>query len=323
MEKIILNIWYSNQIFYRLVSYLLIPISLLYLLIFYLIRIFKTEYKIDIPIICIGNINLGGTGKTSTLLEIINHFKINNKNICVLLKGYGGKKTIFKKVSPDESAVLVGDEAILYSNHVPTYISTNRRLAVKKILDDVNPDFILLDDGFQDKSLFKDKNILMVNGERAFGNKLCLPAGPLRELIKPALKRAQFLIIVGNDKTKIKSMYNDIEIDTLTASIEPLYIDKNKKYLAFSGIGNNQSFFDTLINSNCNVPKTFEFADHHFYTEGELNNLKKIASENNLSLITTEKDFMKIPEKFKKKIDFLEIDLIIHDEEKLIELLTK
>ena len=309
MEKIILNIWYSNQILYRLVSYVLIPISLLYLLIFYLIRIFKTEYKVDIPIICIGNINLGGTGKTSTLLEIINHFKINNKNICVLLKGYGGKKTIFKKVSPDESAVQVGDEAILYSNHVPTYISTNRRLAVKKILDDVNPDFILLDDGFQDKSLFKDKNILMVNGERGFGNKLCLPAGPLRELIKPALKRAQFLIIVGNDKTKIKSMYNDIEIDTLTASIEPLYIDKNKKYLAFSGIGNNQSFFDTLINSNCNVPKTFEFADHHFYTEGELNNLKKIASENNLSLITTEKDFVRIPKEKRKGIECLKVEI--------------
>ncbi len=309
MEKIILNIWYSNQIFYRLVSYVLIPISLLYLLIFYLNRIFKTEYKIDIPIICIGNINLGGTGKTSTLLEIINHFKINNKNICVLLKGYGGKKTIFKKVSPDESAVLVGDEAILYSNHVPTYISTNRRLAVKKILDDVNPDFILLDDGFQDKSLFKDKNILMVNGERGFGNRLCLPAGPLRELIKPALKRAQFLIIVGDDKTKIKSMYNDIKIDTLTASIEPLYIDKNKKYLAFSGIGNNQSFFDTLINNNCNVPKTFEFADHHFYTEGELDNLKKIASENNLSLITTEKDFVRIPEEKRKGIECLKVEI--------------
>ena len=149
----------------------------------------------------------------------------------------------------------------------------------------------------------------MVNGERGFGNKLCLPAGPLRELIKPALKRAQFLIIVGDDKTKIKSMYNDIEIDTLTASIEPLYIDRNKTYLAFSGIGNNQSFFDILINNNCNVPKTFEFADHHFYTEGELNNLKKIASENNLSLITTEKDFVRIPEEKRKGIECLKVKI--------------
>ena len=309
MEKIILNIWYSNKIFYRLVSYILFPISLIYILIFYLFRIFKTEIKIGIPILCVGNINVGGTGKTSTLLEIIKHFKNKEKNICVLLKGYGGKKHKFKKVSPNDSATLVGDEAILFSNHVPTYISTNRMLAVTKILNDINPDFILLDDGFQDKSLFKDKNILMVNGERGFGNKLCLPAGPLRELIKPALKRAQFLIIVGDDKTKIKSMYNDIKIDTLTASIEPLYIDKNKKYLAFSGIGNNQSFFDTLINNNCNVPKTFEFADHHFYTEGELNNLKKIASENNLSLITTEKDFVRIPKEKRKGIECLKVEI--------------
>ena len=203
----------------------------------------------------------------------------------------------------------MGDEAILFSNHVPTYISTNRMLAVNKILNDINPDFILLDDGFQDKSLFKDKNILMVNGERGFGNRLCLPAGPLRELIKPALKRAQFLIIVGDDKTKIKSMYNDIKIDTLTASIEPLYIDKNKKYLAFSGIGNNQSFFDTLINNNCTVPKTVEFPDHHFFTEDELNHLKKMASDNNLSLITTEKDFVRIPKEKRKGIECLKVKI--------------
>ena len=261
MEKIILNIWYSNQIFYRLVSYVLIPVSLLYILIFNLIRIYKTEHKIDIPIICVGNINVGGTGKTSTLLEIIKYLKNKEKNICVLLKGYGGKKHTFKKVSPNDSATLVGDEAMLFSNHVPTYISTNRMLAVNKILNDISPDFILLDDGFQDKSLFKDKNILMVNGARGFGNGLCLPAGPLRELIKPALKKAQFLIIVGDDKTKIKSMYKNINIDTLTASIKPLYVDKNKKYLAFSGIGNNQSFFDTLIDNNCTVSKTVEFPE--------------------------------------------------------------
>ena len=182
-------------------------------------------------------------------------------------------------------------------------------LAVTKILNDINPDFILLDDGFQDKSLFKDKNILMVNGERGFGNRLCLPAGPLRELIKPALKKAQFLIIVGDDKTKIKSMYNDIKIDTLTASIEPLYIDKNKKYLAFSGIGNNQSFFDTLINNNCTVPKTVEFPDHHFFTEDELNHLKKMASDNNLYLITTEKDFVRIPEEKRKGIKCLKVKM--------------
>ena len=74
-------------------------------------------------------------------------------------------------------------------------------------------------------------------------------------------------------------------------------------------IGNNQSFFDTLINNNCNVPKTFEFADHHFYTEGELNNLKKIASENNLSLITTEKDFVRIPEEKRKGIECLKVEI--------------
>ena len=212
----------------------------------------------------------------------------------------------------------MGDEAILFSNHVPTYISTNRMLAVHKILNDISPDFILLDDGFQDKSLFKDKNILMVNGERGFGNGLCLPAGPLRELIKPALKKAQFLIIVGDDKTKIKGMYKNINIDTLTASIKPLYVNKNKKYLAFSGIGNNQSFFDTLIDNNCSVLKTVEFPDHHFFSENDLNKLKKTASDNNLSLITTEKDFVRIPEEKRDGIECLKVKIKLHNMDKFM-----
>ena len=113
-------------------------------------------------------------------------------------------------------------------------------------------------------------------------------------------------------------MYNDIEIDTLTASIKPLHIDKNKKYLAFSGIGNNQSFFDTLTKNKCAVPKTVEFPDHHFFTEGDLNHLKKIASENNLSLITTEKDFVRIPEEKRKGIECLKVEIKIPDMDKFM-----
>ena len=104
-------------------------------------------------------------------------------------------------------------------------------------------------------------------------------------------------------------MYKNINIDTLTASIKPLYVDKNKKYLAFSGIGNNQSFFDTLIDNNCTVLKTVEFPDHHFFSENDLNKLKKTASDNNLSLITTEKDFVRIPKEKRKGIEFLKMEI--------------
>ena len=107
--------------------------------------------------------------------------KINNKNICVLLKGYGGKKTIFKKVSPDESAVQVGDEAILYSNHVPTYISTNRMLAVTKISNGINPD-LFTDDGFQDKSLFKDKNIFDGQWGAWFWKQIMFTGGTIKRI---------------------------------------------------------------------------------------------------------------------------------------------
>tara|TARA_Y100000816_G_scaffold277287_1_gene247299 strand:- start:927 stop:1898 length:972 start_codon:yes stop_codon:yes gene_type:complete len=322
MEKLILNIWYSNKTYYRLVSYLLIPISFVYILFFYLINFFKYKNKIDIPVICVGNINVGGTGKTSALLKIINHLKNNKKNICVLLKGYGGKKTFFKKVLPSDSAIVVGDEAILYSNHAATFISTNRKIAVNKIANDNCPDVILLDDGFQDRSLYKDKNILMVNGERGFGNGLCLPAGPLRELIKPALKRAQFLIIVGDDETNIKNTYKNSEIEILKASVKPLNINKNKNYLAFCGIGYNQSFFDILTNNNCSVQKTIEFPDHHLFSADELNQLKKIATDNNLALITTEKDFVRIPKEKRIDIEYLKIEMELPNIDEFMKKLT-
>ena len=120
MEKFILKIWYSNKIYYNLISYLLLPLSFVYILAFYIPKLFREEYNVGIPVICIGNINVGGTGKTSTLLSIVKQLSASGKKVCVLLKGYGGQKTGFKKVLPCDSAQVTGDEAILYSYCVPT-----------------------------------------------------------------------------------------------------------------------------------------------------------------------------------------------------------
>lgn len=322
MEKFILKIWYSNKIYYNIISYLLLPLSFVYILAFYIPKLFREEYNVGIPVICIGNINVGGTGKTSTLLSIVKQLSASGKKVCVLLRGYGGQKTSFKKVLPSDSAQVTGDEAILYSNCVPTYIANNRKNALIKIKEEISPDFIFLDDGFQDKSVFKDKNILMVNGQRGFGNGLCLPAGPLRELIKPAIKKADFLIIVGEDDTRIDIKLKNTDIVTYSAVINVVNIDKNKNYLAFSGIGNNQSFFNTLKQNDYSVFKTIEFPDHHYFSKEDLDRLNKIAAANNLTLITTEKDFVRIPEEIRLGIECLKIEIALDKMNELINKLT-
>ena len=205
MEKFILKIWYQDVYYANFVSLFLIPLSCIYICLFYIRALFYKNKKFNVPIICIGNINIGGTGKTSTLLTLIEEIKKKDKRVSVLLRGYrSSNKSIFYKVSKSDTFDKVGDEALLYANCVPTYVTTNRTFAIEKIINEKQTDIILLDDGFQDRSFHKDKTLLTVNGKRGFGNKMCLPAGPLRELIRPALKSAEIVVIIGDDLNHIK-----------------------------------------------------------------------------------------------------------------------
>ncbi len=319
MEKFFLKIWYKEVYYANFASLFLIPLSWIYISLFYLRASFYKNKKFNIPIICIGNINIGGTGKTSTLLTLIEEIKKKEKRVSVLLRGYGSKnKTIFYKVSKSDTFDKVGDEALLYANCVPTYITTNRTLAIEKIINEKQTDIILLDDGFQDRSFYKDKTLLTVNGKRGFGNKMCLPAGPLRELIRPALKSAQFVVMVGDDLHNITKKYDFDNLEFYKANIKAVDVFDKKSYLAFSGIGNNDGFFDTLKNKGYNVIKKKSFPDHHKFTRKDLERLLDNAKKENLSLITTEKDYVRIPKDYRKNIHCFKIKLEMPNVEKLI-----
>ena len=319
MEKFFLKIWYQDVYYANLVSLFLIPLSFIYICLFYIRALFYKNKKFSVPIICIGNINIGGTGKTSTLLTLIEEIKKKGKKVSVLLRGYGSSnKSIFYKVSKSDPFNKVGDEALLYANCVPTYITKNRAFAIEKIINEKQTDIILLDDGFQDRSFHKDKTILTVNGKRGFGNKLCLPAGPLRELIRPALKSSQFVVIIGDDLHHITKKYDYDNLEFYNAIVKAVDVFDKKNYLAFSGIGNNDGFFDTLKNKGYEVIKKISFPDHYQFTRKDLESLLDKAKRENLSLITTEKDYVRIPEDYRKNIDCFKIKLEIPNIEKLI-----
>lgn len=319
-QKITQYIWYSKSKFSYFVVCIFFPLSIIYYLLFSLKKIQSNEKSFQTKIVCIGNCSVGGDGKTSTVLSLINLYKSRNIKIAVLLKGYKGKIKAPTQVNKvDHSAVDVGDEALLYVEHASTFISHDRLKGINFIIAKLSPDVILIDDGLQDFRIKKNKSILVINGKRGFGNGLLLPIGPLRQWPSSAMKLADIIIIIEDD--------NDNNLDTyknkfknklfLKAEItcEKNQIDKN--YFAFSGIGNNPSFINTLDANNYNLTKVKSFPDHYYYTDNDIKNIKKYANDNDLEIITTEKDWKRLNTKQRLGINFLQISLKFSNDEAL------
>ena len=321
IENFFLKIWYSSNIFYLFISLILLPLSFIYLIVVYINRNLTKQKKFQVPILCVGNINIGGTGKTSTLLSLLPELIKNRPNLVVLLRGYKGRiKSLYKVNTEIDSSVDVGDEALMYANIVTTYISSKRIDAIENIIKLESPDIIILDDGFQDASIEKDKNLVLINGDRGFGNNFILPSGPLREIPSSALRKSDILIFIGEDKNGIYKKYkhlikgNQMFNGKIVANLK----GSDKKYFAFSGIGNNESFFKTLKNNNFIVTKKMTFPDHYQYSNEEVENIIKIANQEDLTPITTEKDINRITPELRNKIECLKIKIEFEKQEELI-----
>tara|TARA_Y100000590_G_scaffold75479_1_gene83352 strand:+ start:1730 stop:2719 length:990 start_codon:yes stop_codon:yes gene_type:complete len=320
-ENILQKIWYNKNILFVLLSILLLPFSFLYLVIFYLKQTLVVENEFTTPIICFGNINVGGTGKTSTLLSILPELSKIKPKLVVLLRGYKGSIKYTHKVDPNyDTTLTVGDEALIYANSFKTFVSSNRLKAIKEIIKSEDPDLIILDDGFQDKRIKKNKNIILVNGSRGFGNNLLLPSGPLREMPSLALKKTDIIILIGEDLTGFKSRYQNQmnKKDLFNGKIVSLENGLNKNFLAFSGIGNNESFFETLEKNNYNLVKKLSFPDHYQYTKQDIERIVNTSKQNNLIPITTEKDINRISPSLKNQIKCLKIKIEIVNRNDLV-----
>ena len=307
------KLWKSKNIF----SIFLFPLSLIYGFFSKIHKTFSKEYKSKkLNIVCIGNLTAGGNGKTPVAIKIGEIFKQNGKNFAYLSKGYKGKINDFVKVDSKKHTYLdVGDEPLLLSKIVDTFVCKNRKKAIQILENKYNYDFIIMDDGFQNPTIYKNKNIIIVDGEYGIGNGFLLPAGPLRENLKDAIKRIDFVIIIGNDRQNLEEYFLKNNIKVFKANIKEKIenINNNQKYIAFSGIGRPEKFFNSLKKVDCNLIKKISFEDHHIYTNNEIEKILLTAKKENAKVITTSKDWIKLSSDYRNQIDVLEIEIDLLD----------
>ena len=286
--------WDKNR--QTIFSLILFPLSVIVYFVTKLKRLKKGK-KFKFPIICVGNIYLGGTGKTPISIEI---FKIINSM---------NKKTVFiKKFYP-----YLNDE-INILNKIGPVISEKNRIKSLKSLDNSNYEVALLDDGFQDTKFLKDLSIVCFNENNWIGNGNIIPSGPLRESLD-ALKYADCIMIKGKkDQKKENQLLNynkKLKFFYFNYNIEIDNSFRGKKVIAFAGIGNPESFFELLTEKNLNVVKKISFSDHHKFTNNDLDKIIKLAKENNAIIFTTEKDHERLEHKYKSLIYYTNLSVKI------------
>tara|TARA_B100000029_G_scaffold515754_1_gene624496 strand:- start:468 stop:1397 length:930 start_codon:yes stop_codon:yes gene_type:complete len=299
--------WDRNQISFF--SILLIPISLLIKLLSFLKRLTTKTHQSKIPTICVGNIYLGGTGKTPLCIEIFSILKSLNMNPAFIRKKYD----------------TFQDEVNLQKQKGAIYQNKKRLDAINKATQN-GINVAILDDGFQDFSIKKDLSIVCFNEKQWVGNGFTIPSGPLREDLS-SLKRAECVFINGKKNTdienKILANNKKIKIFYTKYIAENINDFKGKKIIAFAGIGNPVNFFQLLLENGIDILKKIEFPDHYEYSEKELENLIKKAKENDSILLTTEKDYFRIKENYKKNINFLKISIMVEKKSEFINEIKK
>jgi len=292
--------WQHNN----LTAKLLTPLGELYALATKLRLYLRKPKKVNIPVICIGNLTAGGTGKTPTAISLA--LMLQNAGIypTFISRGYHGTLNKTQVDTVRHTPQQVGDEPLLLAQIAPTFIHANRYQAALMAQEN-QAECILMDDGFQNPSLHKDLSFLVIDGASGFGNHKCIPAGPLREHIASGLKRAQAALLIGEDEHHIAQTLSIPCFKGKIISENPSL--KNNRVIAFAGIGRPQKFYTSLQELGIEIVKTFDFPDHHYYSENELNNLLDCAEKENAELITTSKDFVKIPASMQSAFKVLNI----------------
>ena len=290
-------------------SYILLPFIVFIKINNFFLNCFPASKIKKIKTICIGNIYIGGTGKTPTTIKLYNIFR--NLNYKVV----SGKKYYKSQI----------DEQIILDKKTKLITAKTRKEIIKKAID-LNYELIVFDDGLQDKNVNYDLKIVCFDTKSWIGNGQLLPAGPLRENLHSLKKYDAIFLKNNNDFDKIKKILINFNPAIKVFTFDYVITNLNKfnlsdNFISFCGLGNPENFKKILHNQNFSIVDELFFSDHHNYKETEINNILKKAKKLNAKIITTEKDYVKIPKKFKNDINYLDINFRIKDEERLINFL--
>lgn len=280
-------------------------------------RIKQTDsYDPGIPVICVGNATLGGTGKTPVAIYLLKSLRRLGMNAVGLTRGYGGHEKGPIPVNKNHTAKDVGDEPLLLARHAPVWVAAGRDDGARAAASH-GAAAIVMDDGHQNPLIKKTLSLLVVDAETGFGNGCVFPAGPLREDLTASLSRADAVILM---KPAADYEISDDLADQLKGKIvipaylAPLTPPPPGKLFAFAGIGRPNKFFDSLRRHGGELVEGHSYADHYKYKTEDIESLFALASEYEAALITTEKDYVRLPKGYRKGVTAWPVSVVFEDE---------
>jgi len=276
--------------------------------------------RAGVPVVCVGNINVGGTGKTPVVQDLLARLQGRGLAAASLSRGHGGRLPGPLRVDPTRhTAAEVGDEPLMLAATAPpgaaVWIARDRAAGARAAVS-AGVQALVLDDGFQNPALYKDLSLVVVDGTAGFGNGRVMPAGPLREPLADGLARATAVVLMGADRAGVATRIPS-GLPLLRAWLEPepetAALLRGRAVMAFAGIGRPGKFFATLTDLGAAVMQAVPFPDHHPYTEGELDPLLDRAEAAGLLPVTTVKDWQRLPGNVRGRVRVLPVRLVWQD----------
>ena len=285
---------------------------------------FASPVRAGIPVVCVGNLVAGGAGKTPVALSFAALLQQKGHATHFLSRGYGGTIRGPHRVDRRcDSPTTVGDEALLLAVVSPTWVSVDRVAGVRAAAQ-AGAEIVVMDDGFQNPSIGKDFSIIVISDEQEFGNKRVMPSGPLRESIRRGFSRTNVVVVIGQISSKLQDLIPPkIPIFKAIFEIKKYNeIFKGKNVTAFAGIAYPNKFFKTLEDQGAKVIEKISYPDHYIYNENDLLSLAETANKTKSILVSTQKDYIRIPKSYRSLVNTLEGEIIFKNEELLIEILS-
>jgi tetraacyldisaccharide 4'-kinase len=278
---------------------------------------FAKPHHAHVPVICVGNLTAGGSGKTPIAIAIAEALRARGHRPCFLTRGYGGSERGPALASRAHSAAVMGDEALLLARTAPTIVARDRA-AGAKLAEEKGATVLVMDDGHQNFALRKNLSLVVVDAQTGFGNGRMIPAGPLREPVAQGLARADAVVLVGDGSPDLQGFAGPVLRAHLMAGAAPF---AGQPVFAFAGIGRPEKFMASLEDSGAIVTGRCFFDDHHPYSEDEIIELKAVAG--GATLVTTEKDFVRLTIAQREGIKVLKVAAVFDDPLALAQLLDK